>query len=128
LRYDAVVVEGIGGLLVPIQEGYFVLDLARDTGLPLVVTASPFLGTLNHTLLTVERALDAGLQVAGVILCYHRPPEGTLAERTNPGVLGRLLPVPLLGTLPHLDELSPDALAAAAEEHLKLDVLFSFPA
>src|SRR3990172_8459579 len=64
-RYDALVVEGVGGLLVPIAPDYFVLDMARDFGLPLIVVTRPTLGTINHTLLTVKYALKEGLGVAG---------------------------------------------------------------
>ena len=53
---DALVVEGVGGLLVPLTPGYLVRDLARELGLPLVVAARPALGTINHTLLTLEAA------------------------------------------------------------------------
>lgn len=107
-KYDAVVVEGIGGLLVPIKADYFVSDLAVDFNLPLVIVSSPFLGTVNHTLLTVDCALKRGLKVAGVIINYFRPPEGSLAEYTNPGLIEKLAPVPLLGVIPHMKELTVD--------------------
>ena len=62
------VVEGVGGLLVPLADSYSVRDLAVELGLPLVVAASPGLGTINHTLLTVEAARGAGLEVRAVVL------------------------------------------------------------
>jgi dethiobiotin synthetase len=62
------VCEGVGGLLVPLRGDYLVRDLAVDLGLPLVVAASPGLGTINHTLLTIEAARLAGLVVASVVL------------------------------------------------------------
>ena len=65
---DALVCEGVGGLLVPLSPRYLVRDLAVDLGLPLVVAASPGLGTINHTLLTIEAARAAGLEVAAVVL------------------------------------------------------------
>jgi dethiobiotin synthetase len=102
-RYDAVVVEGIGGLMVPIRRDYFVSDLAADLRLPVIVVASVYLGTINHTLLTVEHAQREGLDIAGVMLNHPRRPEGTLAEETNPEVIGRLSPVPIIGTLPYLE-------------------------
>ncbi len=58
---DALVCEGVGGLLVPLCPDYLVRDLAVDLGLPLVIAASPGLGTINHTLLTIEAARAAGL-------------------------------------------------------------------
>ena len=62
------VAEGVGGLLVPITLGYLVRDLAVDLGLTVVIAAHTRLGTINHTLLTVEAARAAGLHVAGVVM------------------------------------------------------------
>ncbi|MBI5188968.1 MAG: dethiobiotin synthase, partial [Nitrospirae bacterium] len=91
--YDIIVVEGIGGLLVPIKRDYFVLDLVRDFGLPIIVVSRPGLGTINHTMLTVNYAIKEGLEVAGIIINYSRPPEGTLAEDTNPEIIRQISPV-----------------------------------
>jgi dethiobiotin synthetase len=65
---DALVVEGVGGLLVPLTPAYLVRDLAADLQLPVVIAARPGLGTINHTLLTVESARAAGLRVTGVVM------------------------------------------------------------
>jgi dethiobiotin synthetase len=65
---DTLVCEGVGGLLVPLSPSYLVRDFAVDLALPLVIAASPGLGTINHTLLTVESARAAGLAVAAVVL------------------------------------------------------------
>ena len=100
LEYDAMIVEGIGGLLVPIRKNYFVLDLASDLGLPVVVVARPGLGTINHTMLTVNYALKAGLTIAGIIINYVRPPEGTPSEVTNPGIIRQISPVPFWASSP----------------------------
>ena len=66
--HDAVIVEGVGGLLVPLCEGWDVRCLAVAIGLPVLVVARPGLGTINHTLLTLEAARAAGLRIAGVVL------------------------------------------------------------
>jgi dethiobiotin synthetase len=65
---DALVCEGVGGLLVPLSRGYAVRDLAVELALPLVIAASPDLGTINHTLLTIEAARAVDLEVASVVL------------------------------------------------------------
>jgi dethiobiotin synthetase len=65
---DSLVVEGVGGLLVPLTPGYLVRDFAIDLHLPVVIAARPGLGTINHTLLTVEAARAAGLDARGVVL------------------------------------------------------------
>lgn len=98
---DAIVCEGVGGLLVPLSTGYLVRDLAADLGYPLVVVASPGLGTINHTLLTVEAARAAGLEVTSIVLSPW-PEEPTEIERSNRATIVELAGVPVL-TLPHLD-------------------------
>lgn len=65
---DALVCEGVGGLLVPLAPGYLVRDLALDVGLPLVIAARPGLGTINHSLLTIEAARTAGAEICAVVL------------------------------------------------------------
>jgi len=67
-RADALVVEGVGGLLVPLTLGYLVRDFARELGLPVVIAADPGLGTINHTLLTIEAARAVGLEPKLVVL------------------------------------------------------------
>jgi len=65
---DVLICEGVGGLLVPLTLGFSVRDLAAELGLPLVIAARPGLGTINHTLLTVESARGAGLRVTGIVI------------------------------------------------------------
>ena len=86
---DVVVVEGVGGLLVPLTPSYSVRDLAAALGLPLVVAARPGLGTINHTLLTLEAA--AALDVRAVVLTPW-PDEPSRIERSNLETIGRLVP------------------------------------
>jgi dethiobiotin synthetase len=122
-KYDAVVVEGIGGLMVPIKEEYFVSDLASDIGLPVIVVASAYLGTINHTLLTVEHAQSKDLDVAGIIFNHPSKPEGTVAEKTNPDVVEDLAQVPVIGVMPYLEKMSASAIESAASENLDLGIL-----
>src|SRR5829696_4629839 len=77
---DALVCEGVGGLLVPLAPGYLVRDLAVDLELPLVIAASPGLGTINHTLLSIEAARGAGLDVAMVVLTPWPRTPGAVEE------------------------------------------------
>jgi dethiobiotin synthetase len=79
---DAIVCEGVGGLLVPLAPGYLVRDLAADLGYPLLIVAPPGLGTINHTLLTIEAARAAGLEVASVVLTPW-PDQPTEVEQSN---------------------------------------------
>ena len=107
----SLVVEGVGGLLVPLDPGYAVRDLARDLGLPLVVAARPGLGTINHTLLTLEAARAAGLDVRGVVLTPW-PAEPDAMERSNRETIAALAGVPV-SVLPHVEAPTAEALAAA---------------
>jgi dethiobiotin synthetase len=110
----ALIVEGIGGLLCPLTEGETVADLAVALGLPLVVVTRRSLGTLNHTLLTLEAASSRGLTVAGIVVNETVPPSG-LADQTNVVELQRRIAVPLLGVVPFQDGREIDAGPALAE-------------
>lgn len=116
---DELVCEGVGGLLVPLAgrfrlatgeqtlpPPYLVRDLAVDLGLPVVVAASPGLGTINHTLLTVEAARAAGLEVAAVVLTPW-PREPSEIERSNRETIEALGELPVQ-VLPNLDLAEPD--------------------
>ncbi len=98
--FSPVLVEGAGGLLVPITSRYFIADLARDLKLPVIIMAQLGLGTINHTLLTIRQAQAAGLKVRGFILNDTTGQRG-LAERTNVHELPALAGVPMLGVIPH---------------------------
>jgi dethiobiotin synthetase len=108
---DTVIVEGVGGLLVPLARGYLVRDLAVDLELPLVVAASPGLGTINHTLLTLDAARAAGLRVAGVVLTPW-PEQPSAMEDDNRATIARLGDVEV-ATLPLLPHAEPPLLAQA---------------
>jgi dethiobiotin synthetase len=105
------VVEGVGGLLCPLTERETVADLAAALALPLVVVTRRSLGTLNHTLLTLEAAAARGLAVAGLIVNETVPPT-TLAEETNVAELRRRIGVPLLAVVPHRLDGAADEVAA----------------
>ena len=105
---DALICEGVGGLLVPLTPGYLVRDLALDLGLPLVVAARPRLGTINHTLLTVESARAAGLSVAGVVMTPW-PEAPSRLEVSNRETVSRLAGMQVSILAPT----TPDDLASA---------------
>jgi len=109
-NYSVILVEGAGGLLVPIRENYFVADLAKALNLPLLIVARLGLGTINHSLLTVRQSHSYRLKIAGFVLNDTVGRRYGLAEKTNIHVLPRLCKVPLLGVVPH----GKKALSAAA--------------
>jgi dethiobiotin synthetase len=112
------IVEGVGGLLVPLSDGFSVRDLAADLGLPLVIAADPGLGTINHTLLTLEAARAARLDVVAVVLTPWPSTPGAI-ERSNRSTIARLGQVPV-HVLPEIARAAPELLAAAGAQ-LPLD-------
>jgi dethiobiotin synthetase len=107
------VVEGVGGLLVPLAEHYTVRDLVAALGLPLLVAAPPGLGTINHTLLTLHAARAAGLEVRAVVLTPW-PEQPSVMEKSNRATIARLGEVEV-AVLPHVPSPNLAALADAGK-------------
>jgi dethiobiotin synthetase len=105
-RGDFLVAEGVGGLLVPLTLGYLIRDLARELALPLVIASSPGLGTINHTLMTVEAARAVGLDVAAVVLTPW-PANPSTVEASNREAIERLGAV-RVETLGRIDLSAPE--------------------
>jgi dethiobiotin synthetase len=110
-RTSVLIVEGVGGLLVPLTDDFTVRDLAAELGLPLLIAAQPGLGTVNHTLLTLQAARSAALDVRAVVLTPW-PREPSAMERSNRETIGRLGAIEVWG-LPHLPGPNPVGLARA---------------
>jgi dethiobiotin synthetase len=107
-RSEVMVVEGIGGLLCPLAEGSTVADLAIMLDYPLLIVAGRGLGTINHTLLTIDAARLRSLRIAGLVLNSPEPERGDLAEATCADELVRRVPgVALLAELRHLSASVP---------------------
>lgn len=104
---DRVIVEGAGGVLVPLNESAMMIDLIIRLALPVLVVARSGLGTINHTLLTIEALRARSLTVVGVLMVG--PPNAE--NRDAISTYGR---VPVVGMLPWLDPLTPAALAESA--------------
>jgi dethiobiotin synthetase len=107
---DALVAEGVGGLLVPFSAERSVRDLASELGMPLLIAARPGLGTINHTLLTLEAARSAGLEVAAVVITPW-PADPEPIQLSNRMAIARLGEVEVVGLRPVTPDV--DALAAA---------------
>lgn len=101
-RHDFLIVEGAGGLMVPLAGELLVADLVRSLSLPILVVARPGLGTVNHTLLTCFCARKLGITVSGVII-NNFPAKPGVAEESAPRLISSLAGVPVLGILPHLE-------------------------
>ncbi len=93
------IVEGVGGLLVPLADGLAVRDFAVELGLPLLIAARPGLGTINHTLLTLQAARAVGLQVRAVVLTpWPRQPSDM--QHSNRDTIARIGEVEVVGLAP----------------------------
>ena len=122
-RHEFIVVEGVGGIAVPICEDMLVANLAQRFQLPLIVVARPNLGTINHTVLTVEFARSYNLEICGIVLNASQEGAKGLVEETNPKELERLTHLPILGTVPFDEQLQgntpdPDFLSQFIGEHI----------
>ena len=116
---DIVLVEGAGGLMVPIQGGYIMADLAKQMGLPMLVITHPRLGTLNHTLLTTFAARAMDLQLCGFII-NQMPDNPDEAEREAPHLLSSLASADMLGVLPKVAGSEQEKIKTLAEEIEKM--------
>jgi dethiobiotin synthetase len=105
-RHDQILVEGVGGLMVPLKPDYFITDLIRDMDLPLIIVSRLTLGTLNHTLLTLKTAQSTGIEIAGVIL--NRSDNSPLndVEKGQANLIHELSGVPVIGECPFINPVS----------------------
>jgi dethiobiotin synthetase len=127
--HDTVLVEGVGGLMVPIRDDFLVADLAGRLDLPLLLVARAALGTINHTMLTLEAAKTRNLETGGVIYNTTGPGDPR-AARTSPEVVARLTGVGSLGIVPFDPGVNVDAgrlgrMPELIEKHLDVDGIFS---
>ncbi len=97
---DIVIIEGIGGVRVPLTAEFDLLDLAVEFALPVVIVARPNLGTINHTLMTVDCVRAAKLKIAGVVVNGYKATDSTVAEDTAPEVIAECGGVDILSVVP----------------------------
>jgi dethiobiotin synthetase len=105
--HQGIIVEGAGGLLVPLKQNYLIVDLVRDMNLPLIIVARPTLGTINHTLLTINSARKYGLKIKGFIVNYYdKNIKKGWTEKLSPVIIERISGVRYLGEIPYLGKLN----------------------
>lgn len=125
-KYENMLVEGVGGLLVPIRSNYLICDLIRDLGLPLLVVGKNALGTLNHTLLTLRAAQQADIAVRGVILTRSTEAGGKDGiEQGHAEIISELSGVPVLGEIPFLGQISEKSFSDDLLDRLEASLDFS---
>ncbi|MCI0561951.1 MAG: dethiobiotin synthase [Nitrososphaera sp.] len=122
--HQFVIVEGIGGIMVPLTKEHTVADFVKLAGLPVVIVSRPKLGTLNHTNLTVMACRGIGLQIKGIIV-NMMPRRASIVERTTPETIGTLTGVPIMATIPTLGNASYISSGRILEKTVDLDSLVS---
>src|SRR3989338_2575643 len=122
-RHDVLLIEGAGGLMVPLsanaahwrdlaaggKNNYYNADLIRDLNTEVIIVSRLGLGTINHTLLTINQAKSQGLKIKGILFSDTDPGPKGIAEQTNPVEIKRLSGVKILGTIPYLKHISTKA-------------------
>lgn len=118
-RHPIMVVEGVGGVTVPLldRQGKVLtcLDLVQELGLPVVIVARRMLGTINHTVLTVQALRGIGAEIAGLVFCDSMPVDDSdIAVQTSPEIIAEMTGLPVLAIVPYQAELSPQSLEYVA--------------
>ena len=100
-RHEFMIVEGAGGIMVPLTEKYLYRDLAVALGLPVLIVARPGLGTINHTLLTISVLQERDITISGIVVNYADSGKTGPAEKTSPAVIERISGVKIIGIVQH---------------------------
>ncbi len=100
-KYDCFVVEGIGGVLVPLTETYWVVDLIKEWKLPTLVVARAALGTINHTALTIRALRELGIKILGIVISHTSNVHESFVEQASFKVIEKITNVPILKIFPH---------------------------
>lgn len=123
-KHEFFIVEGAGGISVPLGERFLVSDLIKALHLPIVIVARPNLGTFNHIFLTVQYAKSLGLSIAGIVINGINDDPG-LAEKTNPDLIEQLCGVPILGITPKLKEVTEENIKKMVKDHINVTLLIN---
>lgn len=107
-KHNFIIIEGAGGILVPIWKDLLFIDLIKSLSVPIIIVARTGLGTINHTLMTVRCARSAGIEIIGIIFNHTDSKKDGIAEKTNPDVIKRLCNIPILGILPFINNLNTE--------------------
>jgi dethiobiotin synthetase len=121
-KHEFVIVEGIGGVMVPIKQNYFVIDMIKEMNLPVLIVSRAALGTLNHTLLTVRVCKEYDLTVAGIVVNGVRD---NSIEKTAAETIKELTGVFVIGSIPFVDVFDKNNMIDLVSKHVKYDLLIS---
>jgi dethiobiotin synthetase len=100
-RHEFMIVEGAGGIMVPLFGKYTYLDLAKKIGLPVLIVARPGIGTINHTMLTIAALKGHKIDIAGIVINYALEQKKGSAEKTSPAAIEKMSNVRIMGIIPY---------------------------
>jgi len=125
-RHEVVLVEGAGGMLVPLTPNLLMADLVKELGgIPLLVVTRTLLGTINHTLLTLYYIRREGMEVLGIVMNQTCPEYG-LAESLNPRIMQQRGQSPFLGNLPFLLSTDKESVKKTLKTKLNLNPVMAW--
>jgi len=102
-RFDFIIIEGMGGALVPFNRKRLVIDIAEELSLPVIIVADNRLGAINHTLLTIEAIKKRGIAIIGIIFNARTKMMDRSIYKDNPRIVSAIGKEAILGILPHRD-------------------------
>jgi len=124
-KHQILLVEGIGGIMTPLSNNYFVADMVKKMGLETIIVARSTLGTLNHTMMTFRICRQYEIPVKGIIVNYYDE-KGMEAERNSPMTIHEITGIPILGVLPFVKDFQDlKTMIRFAEQNLDLKLLIS---
>ena len=121
-KHDFMIVEGVGGIMVPLTSEAYVADLARDLKLPTIIVASSRLGTLNHILLTIKICRDYDLSIQGLII-NGMPQRPGVVEKKLVSVIQELSNVRVLCVIPRLKNLTYKTIGSSIKKSVNIDII-----
>ncbi len=122
-KHEFVIVEGIGGVMVPIKQNYFVIDLIKEMSLPVLIVSRASLGTLNHTALTVRACREYKLDIAGIVV--NGVNKNNIAEKTVSEIIRELNGTFVIGSIPFVEKFDTNNVVDLVSKHVKYDLLIS---
>lgn len=122
-KHEFTVVEGIGGVMVPIKQNYFVIDMIKEMNLPVLIVSRASLGTLNHTVLTVRACREYKLDISGIVV--NGVNDNNMAEKTVGEIIRELTGTFVIGSIPFVDKFDTNDAVDLVSKHVKYDLLIS---
>lgn len=132
-QYDIILVEGVGGWLVPLRKDYWIREFSQQLGFPLIIVSANVLGAINHTLLTIESVRGSGQTLAGVIFTYPNQGERSDIQYNNIQTIEEYGNVTVLGEIPYLEKeilsgSQSEKLWDLIKDQIQWQTLMNFPA